>query len=73
MSSVSVLQSLVDTSNMQARVSLFHSPELSGLLKRYLPARWNETVSLLHMKALVFDDDLIITGDGALPCNTNDT
>jgi len=63
-SSITVLQPLLDVcrASQRARVSLFHSPELSGLLKWVLPPRWNETVSLMHMKALVFDEDLIMTG-----------
>ena len=61
-SSVSVLSPLVTGSSGRAALSLFHSPKLSGMLKKVLPPRWNETISLLHLKCLVFDDQLILTG-----------
>ena len=47
---------------VQSQVSLFHSPELRGVRKRWLPEKWNELVGLQHIKAYVFDDDVIISG-----------
>ncbi|XP_018015548.1 CDP-diacylglycerol--glycerol-3-phosphate 3-phosphatidyltransferase, mitochondrial [Hyalella azteca] len=44
------------------QVSLFHTPELRGLLKLLLPQRWNEVVALQHMKLYIFDDSLLISG-----------
>ncbi|CAH1115997.1 unnamed protein product [Phaedon cochleariae] len=44
------------------RVSLYHTPALRGLLKRYMPNRWNELLGLQHMKLYIFDDTLIISG-----------
>jgi CDP-diacylglycerol---glycerol-3-phosphate 3-phosphatidyltransferase len=43
-------------------LSLYHSPDLSGLKKRLLPARYNELIGVAHMKAYVFDDALILSG-----------
>ncbi|CAL4202519.1 unnamed protein product, partial [Meganyctiphanes norvegica] len=43
-------------------VSLFHTPELRGLLKRFIPQRWNEIIGLQHMKLYIFDDTLVISG-----------
>ncbi|XP_070581080.1 CDP-diacylglycerol--glycerol-3-phosphate 3-phosphatidyltransferase, mitochondrial-like [Ptychodera flava] len=48
------------TSNVQ--ISLYHSPDLRGLLKQFVPARFNEAIGLQHMKIYLFDDSLIISG-----------
>ena len=44
------------------RVSLYHTPDLRGTLKRLAPERYNETVGVQHMKVYLFDDTLIISG-----------
>ena len=46
------------------RVSLhlYHTPDLHGVLKRVLPDRFNEVVGLQHVKAYLFDDDVILSG-----------
>ncbi|KAF2348209.1 Phospholipase D-like domain [Trinorchestia longiramus] len=44
------------------QISLFHTPELRGLLKLLLPQRWNEIIALQHMKLYIFDDSLLISG-----------
>ncbi|XP_032236987.1 CDP-diacylglycerol--glycerol-3-phosphate 3-phosphatidyltransferase, mitochondrial isoform X2 [Nematostella vectensis] len=44
------------------RVSLYHSPELRGLIKRLLPERFNETVALTHLKVYLTDDTVIMSG-----------
>jgi CDP-diacylglycerol---glycerol-3-phosphate 3-phosphatidyltransferase len=46
----------------RARVSLFHSPLLRGVLKRALPPRAREIVGVMHVKAFVFDDTVVLTG-----------
>ncbi|CAH1135983.1 unnamed protein product [Ceutorhynchus assimilis] len=43
-------------------ISLYHTPALRGLLKKYMPNRWNELIGLQHMKLYIFDDTLIISG-----------
>ncbi|XP_067403274.1 LOW QUALITY PROTEIN: CDP-diacylglycerol--glycerol-3-phosphate 3-phosphatidyltransferase, mitochondrial [Emydura macquarii macquarii] len=46
----------------QVRVSLFHTPNLRGLLKLLIPERFNETIGLQHIKVYLFDDNLILSG-----------
>ncbi|XP_051792511.1 CDP-diacylglycerol--glycerol-3-phosphate 3-phosphatidyltransferase, mitochondrial isoform X2 [Erpetoichthys calabaricus] len=46
----------------QLRVSLYHTPDLRGLLKLLVPERFNETIGLQHIKVYLFDDSLIISG-----------
>ncbi|KAJ2724536.1 CDP-diacylglycerol--glycerol-3-phosphate 3-phosphatidyltransferase [Coemansia sp. Benny D115] len=45
-----------------ARVFLYHTPALHGVAKRLWPARYNETLGLQHIKAYVFDDEVVISG-----------
>lgn len=42
-------------------VHLYQTPKLRGALKR-LPPRWNEIVGVSHVKAIVADDDVVMTG-----------
>ncbi|KAH6942090.1 hypothetical protein HPB50_000665 [Hyalomma asiaticum] len=46
----------------QVQVALYHSPRLRGLIRWLLPARWNETLGLSHLKVYLFDDTLILSG-----------
>ncbi|CAK6438576.1 unnamed protein product [Pipistrellus nathusii] len=46
----------------QVRVSLFHTPNLRGLLRRLMPERFNETIGLQHIKVYLFDDSVILSG-----------
>ncbi|CAM5155393.1 unnamed protein product [Eretmochelys imbricata] len=46
----------------QVRVSLFHTPNLRGLLKCLIPERFNETIGLQHIKVYLFDDNVILSG-----------
>lgn len=46
----------------QMRVSLYHTPDLRGLLKMLVPQRFNETIGVQHIKAYLFDDSIIISG-----------
>lgn len=43
-------------------LSLYHTPALRGLTKRFAPSRWNELFGLQHMKLYMFDDTVIISG-----------
>lgn len=56
------LQPLLQQNDINCTVSLYHTPILRGLLKKYMPNRWNELVGLQHMKLYIFDDTLIISG-----------
>ncbi|KAJ1924719.1 CDP-diacylglycerol--glycerol-3-phosphate 3-phosphatidyltransferase [Tieghemiomyces parasiticus] len=44
------------------RVALYHTPNLHGAGKRYFPERYNEVVGLMHIKAYVFDNDIVLSG-----------
>eukprot|EP00088_Acartia_fossae_P038693 TRINITY_DN4013_c0_g1_i10.p1 TRINITY_DN4013_c0_g1~~TRINITY_DN4013_c0_g1_i10.p1 ORF type:complete len:470 (+),score=63.70 TRINITY_DN4013_c0_g1_i10:43-1452(+) len=61
-SSASTLAPLLDKFQTRFRVFMYHTPHLRGLYKKYLPARWNETIGLQHCKIYIFDDSLIISG-----------
>lgn len=56
-----VLLPLINENN-KLKVSLYHTPALRGLLKKYVPHRWNELMGLQHMKLYIFDNTLIISG-----------
>ncbi|XP_077594640.1 CDP-diacylglycerol--glycerol-3-phosphate 3-phosphatidyltransferase, mitochondrial isoform X1 [Stigmatopora nigra] len=57
-----MLLPLLQRFNSQMRVSLYHSPDLRGLLKLLAPPRFNETVGVQHIKVYLFDDSLVISG-----------
>jgi CDP-diacylglycerol---glycerol-3-phosphate 3-phosphatidyltransferase len=61
-SSVLLLRTMLAELPDQVRVSLFHTPALRGLWKWVLPDRWNEIAGVQHMKAYIFDDDVIVSG-----------
>lgn len=46
----------------RVRVSLFHTPNLRGLLRLLIPERFNETIGLQHIKAYLFDNNVILSG-----------
>ncbi|XP_022084996.1 CDP-diacylglycerol--glycerol-3-phosphate 3-phosphatidyltransferase, mitochondrial-like [Acanthaster planci] len=46
----------------EVRVSLYHTPDLRGFLKKMIPERYNEVIGLSHLKVCIFDDTLIISG-----------
>ncbi|XP_022256654.1 CDP-diacylglycerol--glycerol-3-phosphate 3-phosphatidyltransferase, mitochondrial-like isoform X2 [Limulus polyphemus] len=44
------------------QVSLYHAPALRGWIKKLLPERWNEIISLTHLKIYLFDNTLVLSG-----------
>ncbi|XP_014777063.1 CDP-diacylglycerol--glycerol-3-phosphate 3-phosphatidyltransferase, mitochondrial isoform X1 [Octopus bimaculoides] len=60
--SCTILQPVLSAYPQNARLSLFHTPDLRGILKKIMPNRYNETIGLHHMKVYLFDDSLIISG-----------
>lgn len=50
----------------QMRVSLYHTPDLRGLLRLLVPERFNETIGVQHIKVYLFDNSLIISGYGLM-------
>ncbi|KAG0316749.1 CDP-diacylglycerol--glycerol-3-phosphate 3-phosphatidyltransferase [Dissophora globulifera] len=61
-SSASLLHPLLKAYPNQVRISMYHTPDLSGFLKQVMPPRFNEGIGLMHMKVYAFDDTLIMSG-----------
>ncbi|KAI1317934.1 CDP-diacylglycerol--glycerol-3-phosphate 3-phosphatidyltransferase [Mortierella claussenii] len=61
-SSASLLCPLLKAYPNQVCISMYHTPDLSGLLKQVMPPRFNEGIGLMHMKVYAFDDTLIMSG-----------
>ncbi|GAQ88412.1 Phosphatidylglycerolphosphate synthase [Klebsormidium nitens] len=57
-----ICKSVLSKAGSWVKASLYHTPELSGFWKRFLPARYNETVGIMHLKAYVFDDTTLMSG-----------
>jgi CDP-diacylglycerol---glycerol-3-phosphate 3-phosphatidyltransferase len=43
-------------------IRMYHTPNLTGLRKRYIPKRINEGWGLQHMKLYGIDDEIILSG-----------
>ncbi|KAI8063248.1 hypothetical protein BC940DRAFT_307463 [Gongronella butleri] len=61
-SSLSLLAPLVQSFPGQVRVSMYHTPDLTGLLKKAIPPRFNESIGLMHLKVYGFDDTVMLSG-----------
>lgn len=61
-SSASLVASLCAAFPGRAELRLFHTPALRGLLKRFVPRRFDEGWGLQHMKFYAFDDDIVLSG-----------
>lgn len=46
----------------RVEVRMYHTPNLTGLRKRYIPRRINEGWGLQHMKLYGIDDEIILSG-----------
>ncbi|KAJ8037705.1 CDP-diacylglycerol--glycerol-3-phosphate 3-phosphatidyltransferase, mitochondrial [Holothuria leucospilota] len=46
----------------RVNVSLYHTPDLRGFLKKLIPERYNEVVSVQHLKVYIFDDTFVTSG-----------
>lgn len=57
-----MLLGLLSRFPQQVSVSLYHTPDLRGLLWRLVPERYNEVVGLTHLKVYLVDDSVIISG-----------
>ncbi|XP_062270024.1 CDP-diacylglycerol--glycerol-3-phosphate 3-phosphatidyltransferase, mitochondrial [Platichthys flesus] len=57
-----MLLPLLQRFTSQMRVSLYHTPDLRGLLRMLVPQRFNETIGVQHIKVYLFDDSVIISG-----------
>jgi CDP-diacylglycerol--glycerol-3-phosphate 3-phosphatidyltransferase len=61
-SSASLISSLHAAFPGRVRLSLYHTPDLSGWTKRVVPRRFDEGWGLWHGKVYGFDDDVLISG-----------
>ncbi|XP_022313163.2 CDP-diacylglycerol--glycerol-3-phosphate 3-phosphatidyltransferase, mitochondrial-like isoform X1 [Crassostrea virginica] len=61
-SSRTMLTPLLERYPGMVQVNLYHTPDLSGYLKQYLPPKLDETVGVQHMKVYLFDDSLVMSG-----------
>ncbi|KAI8373053.1 uncharacterized protein BYT42DRAFT_621760 [Radiomyces spectabilis] len=61
-SSATLLLPLLQDFPNQVKVSMYHTPDLTGVLKKTLPQRFNETIGLMHMKVYGFDNTVMLSG-----------
>lgn len=62
-SCASLLASLVTNHGPErVEIRMFHTPNLTGLKKKWIPRRINEGWGLQHMKLYGFDDEIILSG-----------
>lgn len=61
-SSATLLASLLRDYPQQVQVSMYHTPDLKGVLKKTLPPRFNESIGLMHLKVYGFDDTVMLSG-----------
>lgn len=46
----------------RVEIRMYHTPNLTGLRKKYIPKRINEGWGLQHMKLYGFDDEILLSG-----------
>lgn len=46
----------------RVEIRMFHTPNLTGLRKKWIPRRINEGWGLQHMKLYGIDDEIILSG-----------
>lgn len=61
-SSATLLLPLLKEYPNQLNISMYHTPDLTGLLKKTLPQRFNESIGLMHLKLYGFDNKIILSG-----------
>jgi CDP-diacylglycerol--glycerol-3-phosphate 3-phosphatidyltransferase len=61
-SCATLLAPLVARFGGRVKVSMFHTPNLNGWKKKYMPKRINEGWGLQHMKLYGFDDEIMLSG-----------
>ncbi|CAG0889753.1 unnamed protein product [Cyprideis torosa] len=60
---VGVASLYLGTGSMESHLASFYqTPSLRGIWWKYLPQRYNEVIGLQHMKILVFDECVLMTG-----------
>ena len=61
-SCASLLMELAVAFPKQVEIRMYHTPNLTGLRKKYIPKRINEGWGLQHMKLYGIDDEIILSG-----------
>jgi CDP-diacylglycerol--glycerol-3-phosphate 3-phosphatidyltransferase len=61
-SCASLLAPLISEFGERVEIRMFHTPNLTGLRKKYVPKRINEGWGLQHMKLYGVDDEIIMSG-----------
>lgn len=61
-SCASLLLPLVEEFGDRVKVCMYHTPNLHGWKKKYMPKRINEGWGLQHMKLYGFDDEIMLSG-----------
>lgn len=61
-SCASLLAPLITEFGDRVKVSMYHTPNLKGWKKKYMPKRINEGWGLQHMKLYGFDDEIMLSG-----------
>jgi CDP-diacylglycerol--glycerol-3-phosphate 3-phosphatidyltransferase len=61
-SCASLLAPLISEFGDRVEIRMFHTPNLTGLRKKYVPKRINEGWGLQHMKLYGVDDEIIMSG-----------
>ena len=57
-----LLAPLITSYGDRVKVSMYHTPNLNGWKKKYMPKRINEGWGLQHMKIYGCDDEVILSG-----------
>ena len=52
-------------------MSLYHTPNLNGIVKQLVPRRFDEGWGLWHAKAYIADDDVLISGSVTIASNAS--
>jgi CDP-diacylglycerol--glycerol-3-phosphate 3-phosphatidyltransferase len=61
-SCASLLAPLITNHGSRVKIAMFHTPNLKGWKKKYIPRRLNEGWGLQHMKLYGFDDEIMLSG-----------
>ncbi|KAL9624614.1 MAG: hypothetical protein Q9160_001279 [Pyrenula sp. 1 TL-2023] len=60
---------IVQHGSDRVEIRMFHTPNLTGLRKRFIPKRINEGWGLQHMKLYGFDDEIMLSGCELSDCD----
>lgn len=63
-SCATLLAPLIAQFGDRVKICMFHTPNLNGWKKKYMPKRINEGWGLQHMKLYGFDDEIMLSGSG---------